>query len=175
MGELNLLPIEIKDIHKKRRNAILAGMVVFAVFVGMVVAMIIPKVIIASLEIKESRLKREIDLKRYITDENTRLNTKIKDYKGYFSLIDAIRADNEKVTFRLKELSEQLPTDVTVNTLILNKEGIALTATSKNYTAICSFAANLQTSKKYKQVQLVGITSDNNATPIYTCTINIVK
>jgi len=175
MGELNLLPLEIKDIHKKRRSRILAGMVVLSVFAAFIVAMIIPKVIITSLEVKESKLKREVDLKRYITDENTRLNNKIKDYKGYFSLIDAIRADNEKVTFKLKEISDQLPPDVTVTALTLNKESVSIIATSKNYTAICNFTANLQISKKYKKVQLVGIVSDNNATPKYTCTINIVK
>jgi len=175
MGELNLLPIEIKDIHKKRRNRILAGMVVFAVIAGFVVAMIIPKIIITRLEMKESELKKEVDLQRFITEENTRLNNKIKDYEGYFSLIDAIRADNEKVTFRLKEVSEQLPPDVTVTTLGLTKNGISIAATSKNYTAICNFVANLQTSKKYSKVQLIGINSDNSSTPKYTCTISIVK
>jgi len=175
MGELNLLPIEIKDIHKKRRSRILAGMVSLAVLGGMVVAMIIPKVIIASMEIKESRLKREITLKKYITDENTRLNTKIGDYKGYFNLINAIGADNEKVTFRLKEVAEQLPPDVAVTSLALNKEGMIIIATSNNYTAICNFSANLQLSKKYKKVQLAAIQSDNAATPKYTCTINVVK
>ena len=175
MGELNLLPIEIKDIHKKRRSRILAGMVVFVVIAAFVVAMIIPKIIIAGMELKESSLKREVDLKRYIAEENSRLTSKIKDYKGYFSLIDAIRADNEKVTFKLKELSEQTPPDVTVTSLTLNKDGISIAATSKNYTAICNFSANLQTSKKYKRVQLVGINSDSSSSPKYTCTINIAK
>jgi len=175
MRELNLLPIEIKDVHKKRRSTILGAVSFLGIVAVIAIAMIIPKIVILALESKENDLKQQVTLKQYITDENIKFKTKINDFKGYFSLIDSIRANDEKVTFKLKEISEQLPPEVTINSLNLKNDGIVLVATSKNYTAICNFTANLQLCKKYKKVYLAGITSDNGAAPIYTCTITLVK
>jgi len=175
MRELNLLPIEIKDVHKKRRGRILGAVTFLGIIAVVVIAMIIPKIIIFALENKESDLKQEVTIKQYITDENIKFKTKINDFKGYFGMIDSISANSEKVTFKLKEVSEQLPPDVAIFSLNLSNEGIAIVATSKNYTALCNFTANLQLCKKYKKVYLAGIISDNGAAPKYTATITLVK
>jgi len=175
MRELNLLPIEIKDVHKKRRSRILGAMTFFGVVAIAAIAMIIPKIIIFTLENKESNLKEQVAIKQYIADDNLKLNNKIKDFKGYFSLIESIRANDEKVTFKLKEVSEQLPPEVAITSLTLNGQSIVIVANSKDYTAMCNFTANLQLCKKYKKVYLAGITAENGATPKYTSTITLVK
>jgi len=175
MRELNLLPIEIKDVHKKRRNTILGALTFLGIIVVVAIAMLIPKIIIFTLENKENKLKQQVTINQYISDDNLKLKNKISDFKGYFTLIDSIRANDEKVTFKLKEISEQLPPDVAMNSFIVNDEGITIVATSKNYKAICNFGANLQLAKKYKKVYLSAIVSDNGTTPKYTCTITLAK
>jgi len=175
MRELNLLPIEIKDVHKKRRNAILGAAALLGIIAVIIVSMLIPKIFIFALEKKENDLKEQVTLKQYISNENLKLRNKVSDFKGYFSMIDSIRSNNEKVTFKLKEISEQLPPDVAINSLNYNNEGIVIVATSKNYVALCNFTANLQLSKKYKNIYLASIVSDNTASPKYRCTITLVK
>lgn len=176
MRELNLVPYEIrfkKERELKIRNYIAGAAILLCVlFVGVYV----PKLRFISLKNKEAELKQQIELKSSIMNENQKINSEINNINIYTDKINVITKDRVLVSNKIESIGKYIPQDINLFSLNYDNNSVTLNGTTKTYSSVAEFAANLQSSKEFKSVELSTINGEgvnNESTSKYNFTVVI--
>ncbi len=162
MSELNLLPNDMRRGKQGPLNTtqiFVAGLAAVMIIGG---AIAIPIVRVKSLGRQESKLQEYVKKNSSILTENTELENKINNIKGYVATADSIRDSRNLATGIIRSIEKHIPSQVVLTNLSYVKGTIQINATSSDYNAICAFSANLQTSDEFSSSVINSITSGND-------------
>lgn len=173
MNEINLIPYSLKEKKQKiyiirQYNAI--GILILCILFS---GVYFPSMKLAQLKAQEKVLLGKVNENKAAMEQNKIVSSELASYNERAQLIDYFSKNKIIVSTRITDIEKFIPRDIKLVSLNYTKEGTTVTGSTNNYNSVAEFAANLQTSKKYKSAKVVGITGDGKQSP-YNFSINIV-
>lgn len=160
MGELNLIPYELKEKRNNRLKQIKYGFVILVVFILLSIAIAIPKFELFMLQKQKSILDSEISSGNSVLIENKKITSQIQSISQYVNKVEQLSKQRVIVGSKLKGLGKYMPGDISIQNLEYNGGIITITGSTKNYNSISELVTNLQMSEKYSQATITNINYD---------------
>jgi type IV pilus assembly protein PilN len=173
MNEINLIPYSLKEKKQKiyiirQYNAI--GILILCILFS---GVYFPSMKLTQLKTQEKVLLGKVNENKAAMEQNKIISSELASYNERAQLIDYFSKNRIIVSTRIMDIEKFIPRDIKLVSLNYTKEVTTITGSTNNYNSVGEFAANLQTSKKYKSAKIVGITGDGKQSP-YNFSINIV-
>ena len=173
MSELNLLPYELRRGKQSSLNPkqLIATGLAAVLIIGAAVA--VPIIRVNSLKKEKDDLQEYVNRNSGILTENTELQAKIDNIAKYVSMADSVRDSRTLAAGIIRNIEKYIPSQVVLSNLSYADGIIQISATSSDYNAICTFAANLQTSEDFAGSMINTITTTNESSTSYSTSITI--
>jgi Tfp pilus assembly protein PilN len=173
MNEINLIPYSLKEKKQKiyiirQYNAVIM-LILCILFSGVY----FPSMKLSQLKEQEKALLSKVNENKSAMEQNKIISSELASYNERAQLIDYFSKNKIIISTRIMDIEKYIPRDIKLGSFNYTKEGATITGSTNNYNAVAEFAANLQTSKKYKSAKVVGITGDGKQSS-YSFSINIV-
>lgn len=163
--ELNLLPYKLKNkvyvIQKQRRIGAVFGS---AVLILLIIAVSL-KFYEHKLQDDENKIQQQIRSDAKVITENTKLVNEKQQYLKQISLVNALEKSKVYNSEWLEEIVEQLPADVSVNSIGKdnNQTTLSVQGAAKDINSISKYSVNLQNSGSFTNVKIVSISQDSSS------------
>jgi Tfp pilus assembly protein PilN len=163
MGDLNLIPQEIKlkeeKENKKRKYLVLV--IVLVIIVAVIT--IIPTGLVYLSNQKNKSIQADISKLSYVTEELNKLSQTKKTMQDKMTLIQAFSLIENKWTDVIRDISSLMPVEISVTNMNAQEGKILMECTSPNHQAIAVFIANLESSDKFTVDKVREIIPDSKA------------
>ena len=173
MNELNLIPYSLKQKNQKlfvtRQYSALVILILCMLFAGVY----FPSLKLTQLRAQEKILLSKVNESKAAMEENKIISSELASYNERVQLIDYFSKNKIIVSSRIIDIEKYIPKDIKLVSLNYTMEGTTITGSTNNYNAVAEFAANLQTSQKYKSAKIIGINGNGQQNP-YNFSINIL-
>ena len=172
MGELNLIPYQLKekrsakDIQIKYMTAAMIGAILMSV------AIIVPKIWLVSVEKENTLLQQQVAVGDKVLEESKKIKTQLDTMNQYIAKVDSLSKKRILVSQKVKGIGKHMPFDVTFQSLNYGNGTISIVGEALNYNSITEFAANMQMSKEYKNTYINSI-NFNQSTGKYIFSVTI--
>lgn len=160
MSELNLISYSLKQKKQKNyqtRQYRALGILALCMFFS---GIYFPKMMLAELKVQEASLLNKVTVNKAVLEESKLVSSELASYNQRSQFIDYLSKNKFYISNRIVDFEKYISKDIKLTSLNYTAEGTTLTGTASNYNAVSEFAANLETSKKYKSVKITSITGD---------------
>lgn len=172
MGELNLIPYELKEKKKGNLKKLKYIMIGCSILIVLIIAILVPEIKLYFMKKEKASMDAQITSGAAILNENKNLNTQIDSINEYINKVQLLSKQRVIVSDEINGVNKYVPKEVVLKNLGFTTGEISLTATTQRYNAISEFTANLQMSKEYSRAEITNITYNAQQTK-YTFTLVI--
>lgn len=157
MYELNLIPYELKAKRKKIKNVIELSSIAVVILIIFAVILVVPRVILMTLENEEKTIIEKIAGDSHILTENANLLKESDSYKVYIDKVDTMKKEQVLVSDKVKGIDKSAPQKVIITEITLAKGLLTIAGDTENYTLIAAFVANLQLTPEYRNSKITSV------------------
>lgn len=172
MGEINLIPYELKEKRSNRLKQMKYGLVILSAIILLAIAVAIPRIKLFAMQKQNNILDSEISSGNSVLAENKKITSQIQSINQYVTKVEQLSKQRVIVGSRVKGLGKYMPGDISIQNLGYNGGIITITGSTKNYSSISELVTNLQTSEEYSQAMITNINYDKQQV-IYSFSITI--
>lgn len=175
-SELNMIPYDLKNRRStlEKNNSILA--IAGVIISVLLIVTISINLCVYKLQSDNQQLKQEITEDGKVISENVKLNNEKQTYLKQINLVDGLQKNKVYYSEWFKELVNQLPPNVSINTISKDKDQNTLNiqGEAKDILSIPKYSVNLQNSGKFTYVKIENITQDTSGTSTFSISVREV-
>ena len=169
MGDLNLIPNEVKESREKVAKTSKYGMVIAIAVAVLILAIAIPEWRLHHYKNQASDLKTKIENDKS-SSESDKQAKEIADLNNSISKAQNLSKQRKSISGKITALSKLIPSTDSLKTLSYDGKKMTVTGTTSSYNSISEFAANLKMSSDLSGASVTSIVQDSG---VYTFTITI--
>lgn len=158
MGELNLIPYELKEKKKsnfKKLKYVILGGCILGI---LLIAVAIPELKLYLMTREKFSIDAQISSGASILNENKNLNSQIDSINEYINKVGLLSKKRVIVSSEIGGISKYMPKEIVLKNLSFATGNISFTGETQRYNAISELGANLQMSKEYSKAEITNIT-----------------
>lgn len=149
MSDLNLIPQEFKfEKEKKKKSAFYVVITILAAAV-LVAGAFIPSYFLLMKTRENLKVQQQIQALSHVTQEVDKLNEQKATLQDRLTILDTLKKGDTKWSKTLGDISALTPAGVSLTSLNITKDGIAMQCTAQTQQAIAVFIANIENSTEF--------------------------
>jgi Tfp pilus assembly protein PilN len=172
MGELNLIPYDLKEKRSNKLKQIKYGLIGAGILIVLIIAMAIPRFELFMLQKQQNTLEFEISSGNSVLAENKKIILQIQNINQYVNKVEQLSKQRVIVGSRSKGIGKYMPGDISLQRLEYSTGIITITGSTKNYNSISELVTNMQMSEEYSQAVITNINYDKQH-DMYTFSVTI--
>jgi hypothetical protein len=171
MGEINLIPQNLRQVRDKSKRIKSAVIVIIIILILAFSILYIPMMYLSILNQKEERLKNSVD-SQLETKKDIENEQYVDNLKQYIEKTELIKKQTSSIGEILKKVEGYILEDILVNNFKYENRKLTINASTSHYDSATECVSKIQENRDLSSVRIISI-HHNHALNLYDFVIEI--